>query len=101
MHIVHVHARVRPESIADFRQATLENARCSVQETGIARFDLVQQQDDATRFVLIEVFRTRQAANEHKQTTHYAKWRDAVAPMMAEPRQSVKYDAIFPDPQGW
>ena len=101
MHIVHVHARVRPESIADFRQATMENARCSVQEAGIARFDLVQQQDDATRFVLIEVFRTLEAADRHKQTAHYLKWRDVVAPMMAELRQSVKYDAIFPDSQGW
>jgi (4S)-4-hydroxy-5-phosphonooxypentane-2,3-dione isomerase len=100
MHIVHVHVRVRPESIADFRQATMENARCSVQETGIARFDVVQQQDDATRFVLIEVFRTLEAADRHKQTAHYAKWRDAVAPMMAEPRQSVKYEAIISDSQG-
>jgi autoinducer 2-degrading protein len=101
MHIVHVHARVRPESIADFRPATIENARSSIQETGIARFDVVQQQDDATRFVLIEVYRTLEAANAHKETAHYLKWRDAVAPMMAEPRQSVKYDAIFPDSQGW
>jgi autoinducer 2-degrading protein len=100
MLIVHVHARVKPESVADFRQATVENARCSVQEPGIARFDVAQQQDDATRFVLIEVYRTPEAAVAHKQTTHYAKWRDAVAPMMVEPRQSVKYNAVYPDPQG-
>ncbi len=101
MLIVHVHVRVKPESVADFRQATIENARCSVAEPGIARFDVVQQQGDATRFVLIEIYRTPEAAAAHKETAHYATWRDAVAPMMAEPRQSVKYNAVFPDPQGW
>jgi (4S)-4-hydroxy-5-phosphonooxypentane-2,3-dione isomerase len=101
MLIVHVHAHVKPESVSAFRQATVENARASVQEPGIARFDVVQQQDDATRFVLIEVYRTPDAAAAHKETAHYMKWRDAVAAMMAEPRQSVKYGAVFPDPQGW
>ena len=101
MLIVHVHVRVKPESVEEFRQATSENARASVRESGIARFDVVQQQDDATRFVLVEVYRTPEAAAAHKETAHYAKWRDAVAPMMAEPRQSVKYNAVFPDPQGW
>jgi quinol monooxygenase YgiN len=101
MLIVHVHVHVKPESVAEFTQATLENARASVQEPGIARFDLVQQQDDATRFVLIEVYRTPEAPAAHKETAHYAKWRDTVAPMMAEPRQSMKYNAVFPDAQGW
>ncbi len=101
MLVVHVHVRVKPESVAGFRQATIENARCSVQEPGIARFEVIEQQDDATRFVLIEVYRTPEAAAAHKETAHYAKWRDAVAPMMAEPRHSVKYNAAFPDPQGW
>ena len=101
MHIVHVHVRVKPESVADFRQASVENARASIQEAGIARFDIVQQQDDATRFVLVEVYRTLDAAAAHKETAHYAKWRDTVAPMMAEPRQSAKYGEVFPDPQDW
>jgi len=101
MFIVHIHVHVKPESVADFRQATMENARASVQEAGIARFDVVEQQDDATQFVLVEVYRTPEAVAAHKETSHYAKWRDAVAPMMAEPRQSVKYNAVFPDPQGW
>ena len=101
MLIVHVHVRVKPESVTDFRQATIENARSSVQEAGIARFDVVQQQDDATRFVLIEVYCTPDAAAAHKETAHYAKWRDAVANMMAESRRSVKYSAVFPDIQGW
>lgn len=101
MLIVHVYVHVKPESVVDFRQSTLENARYSVQEPGIARFDVVQQQDEPTRFVLIEVYRTVEAAAAHKETNHYAAWRDVVAPMMAEPRKSLKYNAVFPDPQGW
>lgn len=101
MLIVHVHVHVKPESVEDFRQATIENARSSIQEPGIARFDVVQQLDDATRFVLIEAYRTPEAAAAHKETAHYAKWREAVAGMMAEPRQSVKYNDVFPDPEGW
>lgn len=101
MLIVHVHVHVKSESVEDFRRATIENAQHSVQEAGIARFDVVQQQDDPTRFVLVEAYRTPEAAAAHKETAHYAKWRDAVAPMMAEPRSSVKYSDVFPDPQGW
>ena len=101
MLIVHVDVHVKPESVEDFRQVTIENARSSVQEPGIARFDVVQQQDDATRFVLIEVYRTPEAATAHKETAHYARWRDVVEPMMAEARQSTRYNAVFPDAQGW
>ena len=101
MLIVHIHVHVKPESVVDFRQATLENAHHSVQEPGIARFDVVQQQDDPTRFVLVEVYRTVDGAAAHRETGHYARWRDTVAPMMAEPRDRVQYDAVFPDPQGW
>jgi (4S)-4-hydroxy-5-phosphonooxypentane-2,3-dione isomerase len=101
MLIVHVHVCVKPESVAAFRQATIENARASIQEPGIARFDVVEQQDDATQFVLIEVYRTTEAAAAHKETAHYAKWRDAVVDMMAEPRRSVKFNAVFPDPKDW
>ena len=101
MVIVHVHVHVKAESVEDFREATAENARASVQEPGIARFDVVQQQDDPTRFVLIEVYRTPDAASAHKETPHYAKWRDAVAGMMAEPRQSVKYSEVYPAAEGW
>jgi len=99
MLIVHVHIHVKPELVKEFSQATVENARASIQEPGIAHFDVVQQQDDATRFVLIEIYRDAEASVAHKQTAHYAKWRDAVAPMMAEPRWSVKYNAVFPDLQ--
>ena len=101
MHIVHVHVRVKPESVELFRQATLENARSSVQEPGIARFDVVQQQDDATRFVLIEVYRTAEAPAAHRETAHYLKWRDAVEPMMAEPRQRALYNPVFPGTADW
>ena len=101
MLIVHVQVHVKPECVAAFRQATLENARQSVQEPGIARFDVVQQQDDPTRFVLVEAYRTAEAPAVHKETAHYAKWRDAVAPMMVEPRTSVKYTNVCPDDQAW
>lgn len=98
--IVHVHVRVKPEFIVAFQSATLANARASVQERGIARFDVAQQADDPTRFVLVEVYRTPDAPAAHKATAHYATWRDTVVPMMAEPRTSVKYANVFPDDTG-
>ena len=97
MLVVHVHVHVKPESVASFIEATMENARASIQEPGIARFDVVEQQDDATRFVLIEVYRAPEAVTAHRATAHYAKWRDAVESMMAEPRQRVLYNAVFPE----
>jgi quinol monooxygenase YgiN len=101
MLIVHVHAHVKPEFLDAFREATMENARNSVQEPGIARFDVLQQADDPSRFVLVEVYRTSRAPAEHKETAHYARWRDTVAPMMAEARTSVKYGNVFPLDGGW
>jgi quinol monooxygenase YgiN len=94
MLIVHVHIHVRPESVDAFVDATLANARASREEPGIARFDLIQQADDATRFVLIEIYRTPDDPARHKATAHYATWRDTVAPMMAEPRRGVTYRAL-------
>ena len=99
--IVHVHVQVKPECIEAFKAATEENARASVREAGIARFDAVQQMDDAARFVLVEVYRTAEAPAAHKETAHYAKWRDTVADMMAAPRTSVKYANVFPEDAGW
>ena len=101
MLIVHVHVQVKPECLEEFRSASLENARHSLQEAGIARFDVVQQADDPTRFVLVEVYRNEEAPAKHKETPHYARWRDTVAGMMAEPRRSVKYRNLFPDEAGW
>jgi quinol monooxygenase YgiN len=100
MLVVHVHVHVKPDCVEAFKQATLANARWSLLELGILRFDVLQQQDDPTRFVLVEIYRDADAAAAHKATEHYPAWRDAAAPMMAEPRQSVKFNNIFPDDQG-
>ena len=96
MNIVLVHVHVKPEFVEAFKQASVENASNSVQEEGIARFDVIQQNDDPTRFILVEVYKTVEASATHKETAHYAKWRDTVAEMMAEPRQGIKYTNISP-----
>ena len=101
MFIVHVFVHVKDDQIDAFKTASMENARNSVQEPGVARFDVIQQQDDPTRFVLVEVYRTPDDPGRHKETSHYQKWRDTVAEMMAEPRSSTKYYNIFPDETGW
>ena len=101
MLIVHVQVQVKPECVEAFKTATLLNARLSLLELGILRFDVVQQADDATRFVLVEVYRRPDCADSHKQEPHYLAWRDAVAPMMAEPRTSVKFDNLYPGNDGW
>jgi quinol monooxygenase YgiN len=94
MLIVHVHAHVKPEFIEPFKQATVENARQSLREPGVAAFDILQQLDDPSRFVLVEIYRTPAAPAAHKETAHYQKWRDTVAPMMCEPRASTKFAAV-------
>jgi autoinducer 2-degrading protein len=99
--IVHVHVRVKPEFVEAFRVATIENARNSVQEPGIARFDVMQDAGDPSRFVLVEVYRMAQAPAEHRNTAHYQTWRDAVAEMMAEPRQRAEYSNVFPRDEDW
>ena len=101
MHIVHVHVHVKPDCVDAFIAATLDNARNSVQEPGVARFDVVQQADDPSRFVLVEVYRDSEAPAKHKETAHYLTWRETVADMMAEPRQGIKMDTLFPDDSGW
>jgi (4S)-4-hydroxy-5-phosphonooxypentane-2,3-dione isomerase len=101
MQIVHVHVNVKPEFIEAFKQATLENASNSVKEPGIARFDVIQQTDDPTKFILVEVYKTAEAPGAHKETTHYKRWRDAVMTMMAAPRQGIKYMNIFPEDANW
>ena len=97
MYIVHVFVHVKPEHLEAFKAATIENARNSVQEPGIARFDVIQQAEDPTKFVLVEVYKTSQAPAAHKETPHYRLWRDAVMKMMAEPRQGIRYSNIFPE----
>ena len=101
MFIVQVHVHVAPASVDAFKAATIENAAASLQEPGIARFDVLQQQDDPTRFLLVEVYRTLADPARHKETAHYQRWREAVEPMMAEPRRSVKLDNVFPADPGW
>ena len=101
MLVVHVHVHVKEDQVPAFKEATVANARNSIQEPGIARFDVVQQQDDPTRFVLVEVYRTTDDPAKHKETAHYQTWRETVADMMAEPRSSVKYGNVYPDEDGW
>ena len=101
MFIVHVNVHVKPGSEKAFARSSIENAQESIMEPGVARFDVIQQADDPTRFVLVEVYRTPEDAAKHKETAHYKVWRDAVADMMAEPRSSVKYANIYPDDIQW
>ena len=101
MLVVHVFIHIKPEYIDVFKEASKENARNSIQEPGIVRFDLIQQTDDPARFVLVEIYRTEDAPAKHKETAHYKKWRDTVEGMMAEPRYSIKYKNIYPDDENW
>lgn len=97
LHIVLVQVHVKPDRVEAFREATLANARASVEEPGVARFDVLQETEDPTRFLLVEVYRSAAGAAAHKETAHYQTWRDAVADMMATPRASRKYVNVFPD----
>ena len=101
MYIVHVFAHVKPDQVEAFKAATLENARNSVQEPGIARFDVLQQSDDPTRFTLVEVYRAKGDTDKHRETAHYNRWREAVELMQLEPRSKLIYENIFPAEDGW
>ena len=101
MLIVHVFVHVKNDKIEAFKKASNLNAQNSIQEPGIARFDVIQEKDDPKKFVLVEVYRNADDAAQHKETGHYAEWRDTVADMMAEARSSIKYDAVFPNEDGW
>ena len=101
MLILHVHVHVKPDSVEAFKEASIENARQSRKEPGIARFDVIQQHDDPTRFVLVEVYRNVKATADHKETAHYAAWRARVEPLMAEPRTRAQYTNVSPGDEGW
>ena len=101
MHIIHVFIHVKPECVEAFKAASLANAQASVREPGIARFDVIQQADYAARFVLVEAYRSLAGHAAHRETAHYAAWRDAVAPMMAEPRTATKFVNLFPGDTSW
>jgi len=99
--VVHVQVRVKPDAVEAFRAATLDNAAASRKEPGVVRFDVVQELGDPARFVLVEVYRGEAGSAAHKETAHYRSWRDAVAPLMAEPRSARKFVAVSPDAGGW
>ena len=101
MNILLVSIHVKPDKIDEFKKITVENAQNSLKEGGVRRFDLVQQVEDRTRFVLIEVYRSVEAVAAHKETPHYNRWREAVEPLLAEPRTRVVCENIFPDDAGW
>jgi quinol monooxygenase YgiN len=101
MHVVFVHIHVKPERVSDFVQATIENAKNSLQEPGITRFDFVQQVEDPNQFVLVEVYRSPDDQLKHRETAHYLTWKDKVADMMAEPRVGVRYRNIYPEDRDW
>ena len=101
MLIVHVFIHIKPEHVDAFKEASKENAQNSIQETGIVRFDLIQQRDDPMRFVLVEIYRTKDDTAKHKETAHYKKWRDTVEDMMAEPRYAIWYENLYPDDENW
>ena len=99
--VVHVHVHVKPEGVEAFLAASIENSRASLKEPGVARFDVIQSADDPTRFVFVEVYRSPEAPAAHKATAHYARWRDAVADLMAEPRTSARYANVAPEDADW
>lgn len=101
MLIIHINVRVKPETVEAFKQATIANARCSIKEPGIARFELIQHEDDPTRFLLAETYRSLEATAAHKETAHYAAWREAAEPMLAEERTRVRYANVFPADEEW
>jgi autoinducer 2-degrading protein len=101
MYILLVHIQVKPERIDDFKKAILENASNSVKEAGVVRFDVLQQNEDPTRFTLVEVYKNPEAHQLHRETSHYLTWRDTVTDWMAEPRIGLKYSNLFPDDTGW
>jgi (4S)-4-hydroxy-5-phosphonooxypentane-2,3-dione isomerase len=101
MLIITVDARVKPGDVEAFKRATVENASRSLNEPGIAGFDVLQAEDDPTRFLLVEVYRTEEAPAAHKETGHYRAWKEAVAPMMAQPRTSARFVNVFPVDKNW
>jgi len=101
MRIVQVFIHVKPDRVDEFLAATLDNARNSLNEPGVARFDVLRQADDPTRFVLLEAYRTADDPARHKATDHYARWQRLAEPLMAEPRTRVIYDSAFPADADW
>ena len=101
MLVVHVHIRIKPDDLQAFLEETRRNAAASLGEPGVRRFDVLQDESDETHVVLSEVYADQAAADAHKQTAHYARWQDAVAEMMADPRTRTRYTSVFPAEDGW
>jgi (4S)-4-hydroxy-5-phosphonooxypentane-2,3-dione isomerase len=101
MLVVHVHVQVKPDDVEAFLAETRRNAAASLREPGVRRFDVLQEEGDDAHVVLMEVYVDQSAADAHKQTAHYARWRDTVAVMMAQPRTSTRFLAVFPSDNGW
>jgi len=101
MYIVHVFVQVKPDCINDFKEATRVNAKASLEEPGIARFDVLQEEGKPDSFVLVEVYRTKEDPARHKETMHYQQWQETVENMMAKPRTKAVYENVFPDEEGW
>jgi len=101
MNILCVYVHVKLEAVDAFREATLENARASRREPGVARFDFIEQADDPARFMLYEVYRDAAAQAAHKETAHYQAWAARTADMFAEPRTRRLYRAIDPGDGEW
>lgn len=96
MQVTLVHVQVRPEHVDDFIEATRLNHLASVAESGNRRFDVLQDPEDSTRFILYEAYASAEEARKHKETSHYLSWRDTVAEWMAAPRRGVAYEGLFP-----
>ena len=101
MYIIQVFLKVKPEHLDAFTAATVDNASHSVKEAGVVRFDVLRHIDDPTRFTLFEVYRDPNVHAAHRETAHYARWRDTVPVMLAEPRSAAKYENVFPGDEGW
>lgn len=99
--VVHVHVHVLADKLSEFVEASQKNASASLLEAGVVRFDLVQNLEEPTRFVLVEVYRDEEAPARHKETAHYVAWRDTVASMMASPRTSTRFRSLYPDAPRW
>ncbi len=99
---LHVNIQIKPEYAERFIRATGDNAANSLKEPGVIRFDCIRQEDDDTRFMLVEVYRDEEALLRHKETAHYARWCSAVEEMMAVPRSRIRYTTVFPASEsGW
>ncbi len=96
MHTLIVHVHVKPERVEDFRALILDNARNSAREEGVLRFDVLEEKEDPTRFLLVEVYRTPEDHAKHRETAHYARFKAGAEDMMATPRKGVAYRTVYP-----